>query len=1154
MNDQAPVAYAPLWRTAWRRLRQRPFQYILLVLGIALGVAMIVAIDVSSNSAQRAFDLSAAAITGKSTHRLVSGPAGVDQQLYVDLRRHGYDFSAPVIEGYVLARGLGNRAMQFMGTDPFAESAFRSPLWSNQNIAELGGFLTRPNGVVLSRQVAQKYGLAVGDRIALQVKGAPTTVTLVGLLTPADEVSNQKLSDLIIADISTAQELFHMPGRLSHIDLIIKDEATATRIQQRLPAGVRMETSDTQRDTVKQMTDAFTVNLTALSLIALLVGIFLIYNTVTFNVVQRRPFFAILRCLGVTREQLFWLIMTESLVAGLIGTGLGLLIGIWLGEGLIGLVTQTINDFYFVINVRNVSVSAESLLKGLIIGIFAAMLATLPPAIEAMRTVPASTLRRSSLESKITKLMPWLWVAWFGLGSFGVLMLWLPGNNLVVAFVGLFSVLIALALIAPPLTRFVMLRLAPGLGRLLGPIGRMAPRNIVRSLSRTSIAIAALMMAVSLMVGVSISVGSFRQTLANWLEVTLKSDVYVSPPTLTSGRPSGNLPVDAVRNISKWPGVRDAVMARYSSVFAPDWGREVELMAVSGDISDGKRPYRWIDGNKDTLWPRFLAGKGVMLSEPMVSRQHLQMPPRPITLMTDSGPQTFPVLAVFSDYTSDQGVILMDRASYRAHWQDDDVTTMFLFLASGANSGALIDQLQAAFAGREDIVIQSTHSVREASMFIFDRSFTITIALQLVATVVAFIGVLSALMSLELDRAHELGVFRAIGMTTRQLWKLMFIETGLMGGMAGVAFWWWQRPRTNAVAADSLVGVLVDENNAGYSLATVPGAVRFPRDLGPHYDYQTEWWYYTGNLETADGRLFGYQLTFFRRALAPPGEGVAIADASSWRTTQVYMAHFAISDISNRGFYPAEKFSRQALGLAGASSEPYAVWLDDWYARESNNNSVQLFARTQNTVLDLTLTQTLPPILQGNAGLSVKGAQPGNASNYYSLVRQESRGTVSVNGDTFMVSGLSWKDHEYMTSALAPEDVGWDWFGLQFYNGTALMLFQIRQADGSVTRFSSGTFVAGDGGVIPLESSDFRIKTTDRWTSDQSGATYPIAWEIEIERIGLTLRGAALMANQELRLSRTYWEGAVALEGRYQGMPISGRGYVEMTGYVQRLS
>lgn len=179
----------------------------------------------------------------------------------------------------------------------------------------VGWLLTRPNGVVLSRQVAQKYGLAVGDRIALQVKGAPTTVTLVGLLTPADEVSNQKLSDLIIADISTAQELFHMPGRLSHIDLIIKDEATATRIQQRLPAGVRMETSDTQRDTVKQMTDAYG-QFNRSQFDCLVGGYLLIYNTVTFNVVQRRPFFAILRCLGVTREQLFWLIMTESSLPG----------------------------------------------------------------------------------------------------------------------------------------------------------------------------------------------------------------------------------------------------------------------------------------------------------------------------------------------------------------------------------------------------------------------------------------------------------------------------------------------------------------------------------------------------------------------------------------------------------------------------------------------------------------------------------------------------------------------------------------------------------------------------------------------------------------------------------------------------------------------
>ncbi|KAA1251549.1 ABC transporter permease [Mycobacterium simiae] len=785
-NSRAFLAYAPLLHMAWRRLRQRPFQYVLLILGIGLGVAMIVAIDLSSSSAQRAFDLSTEAVTGKTTHRLVGGSAGLDEQLYVNLRKAGYDLSAPVIEGYVLAPRMGNHAMRLMGVDAFAEPPFRWTLWRKQDVSVLVKFLGQPNAVIISQGTAEKYQLALGDKFTLQVAGTPTTVTLVGLMATPDEITKEKSRDLIIADIATAQELFHMPGKLSHADLIIEDSATATQIAARLPPGVRLETADARTNSIRQMTSAFTINLTALSLIALLVGIFLIYNTVTFNVIQRRPLFAILRCLGVTRLQMFWLIMTESIIAGLIGTGVGLLFGIWLGEGVTNLVTRTLNDFYFIVNVRNVAVSHGSILKGLLCGILAAIVATIPPAIEAMRTTPASTLRRSSLESKVARLMPWLWASWLGLGGFGVLMLWWPADNLIMAFVGLFSVLIAFALTTPPLTRLVMLRIAPGLGRFLGPLGRMAPRDIERSLSRTSVAIAALMMAVALIVGVSMSVGSFRRTLANWLEVTLKADIYVSPPTLTSGRPSGNLPPDVVGILSKWPGVRDAVTARYATAFAPAWGRDVELMAVTGDMSDGKRPYRWIGGDQATLWSRFLAGEGVMLSEPLVSRQHLSIPPGPITLMTDSGPLAFPVLAVFADYTSDQGVVLMDQASYRNRWRDANVTTMFLFAKPGVTVETLLDQLRAKLAGREDIVIQSSRSVREASMVIFDRSFAITIALQLVATVVAFIGVLSALMSLELERAREVGIFRAVGMTVRQLWRLTLIRTMLMGTLAGL--------------------------------------------------------------------------------------------------------------------------------------------------------------------------------------------------------------------------------------------------------------------------------------------------------------------------------------------------------------------------------
>ncbi|KLO32469.1 FtsX-like permease family protein [Mycobacterium haemophilum] len=787
MENRTAFAYLPLWRTAWRRARQRPFQYILLILGIALGVAMIVAIDLSNGSAQRALDISADAVMGKATHRVVGGRDGsLDQQVYLDIRKQGYDFSAPVIEGYVLAPKMGNRVMRLMGVDPFAEPPFRPDIWRQQDLQAASNFLIRPNGVILSRDVATEYHLAPGDNFTLQVEGTPTTVSLVGLITPVDAITGQRLRDLVLADIATAQELFHMPDKLSHIDMIIKDQATAMQIKKRLPSSVRLEPAAAQNNAMKQMMTGFTVNLTAMSLIALLVGTFLIYNTVTFNVVQRRRLFGMLRCLGVTRDQLFWLVMTETLVAALLGSGLGLLFGVWLGESLIGLVTQSINDLYFVVNVREVALSTESLLKGLVIGIIAALLAALPPAVEAMRSTPANTLRRSALEGKVTTLVPWLWAAGFGLGGFGALMLWWPGKNLVLAFIGFCAVLTAFALIAAPVSRLVMLRVAPLLGRLFGPLGWMAPRDIVRSLSRTSVAIGALMTAVSVIVGVSLMVGSFRQTFASWLGLTLQTDIYVSAPSLVSTRPSGNLPADAVRILSEWPGVREAVTSRFAAVFAPDWGREVDLTAVSGDISDGKRPYRWIGGDERTLWQRFSAGEGVMISEPLVSRQNLRTPPEPITLMTDSGPRTFPVLAIYSDYTSDQGVVLMDQATYRSRWHDVDVTTMALFLKPGVSVDGLLNQLHATFAGRKDIVIQSSRSLREAALATFDRSFAVTRALQLVATTVAFIGVLGALLSLALERAHELGVFRAIGMSRRQLWRLVCLAAGLMGGMAGL--------------------------------------------------------------------------------------------------------------------------------------------------------------------------------------------------------------------------------------------------------------------------------------------------------------------------------------------------------------------------------
>lgn len=787
MDSGATTAYIPLWRMTWRRLGQRPLQYVLLILGIALGVALVVAVDLTNSSAQRSFSLSAEAITGKATDRIVSGRSGaVDQRIYIELRKRGFDLSAPVIEGYAVVPRIGNRPMRLMGIDPFAEPPFRPYLWSQQDISAAGSFLTKNNGVILSQPLAAEHHLSLGDDFTLKVNGTPTTVTVVGLINPPDEISAQRLTDLVITDIATAQELFHMSGRLSHIDLILRDTEAKNRITQGLPVDVHLETADARANSVKQMSAAFNLNLTSFSLIALLVGVFLIYNTVSLNVIQRRPVFGILRSIGATRRQLFGLIISESLLAALLGAVLGVVFGIWLAEALLSLVTRTLNDFYYVVNVREVAVSAGSLLKGSTMGVAAVLVATLPPAAEAMRTTPANTSRRSTLESKVTSLIPWLWMAALVVGGAGVLMLLWPGHNLVLAFAGLYAVLIAFALITLPVSRFVLLHLAGVLGLVLGPLGRMAPRNIVRSSSRTAVAVAALMTAVSVIVGVSMMVGSFRQTFGDWLNTTLRTDIHVSPPSLNSGHASGDLPSDAVPALRNWPGVRDVLTARYASVFDPDWGREVELMAVTGDISDGKRSYTWISGDVRDLWPRLLGGEGVMLSEPLVSNQHLPIPPRPVTLMTDSGPRAFPVLAVFSDFSSDRGLVLMDQGSYSRNWHDDKVTAAALFLDSGANAEEVMAGLENRFSGREDIVIQSSRSIREAALATFDRSFAVTEALQMVATVVAFIGVLGALMSLELDRTHELGTFRALGMTTRQLWRLTLIEAGLMGGMAGV--------------------------------------------------------------------------------------------------------------------------------------------------------------------------------------------------------------------------------------------------------------------------------------------------------------------------------------------------------------------------------
>lgn len=333
------------------------------------------------------------------------------------------------------------------------------------------------------------------------------------------------------------------------------------------------------------------------------------------------------------------------------------------------------------------------------------------------------------------------------------------------------------------------------------------------------------------------------------------------------------------------------------------------------------------------------------------------------------------------------------------------------------------------------------------------------------------------------------------------------------------------------------------DNSEGFERVTTPRLFVFPADHGPHPAFQTEWWYYTGNLTADNGRRFGFQLTFFRRALSPSPP----ARESAWAASDVYMAHFALSDIDGGQFYAFERFSRAAAGLAGASGEPFRVFLNDWSVEGSGPEGMTMHLRAaqDDVALDLIAVNSRPPVLQGNAGVSQKGSQIGNASAYYSLTRMVSEGTIRIGATTYAVRGLTWMDREWGTSALEEGLTGWDWFALQLESGHDLMYYQLREADGRPSPFVGGSLVLPDDTVIILGPGDVELSVTDTWRSPRSGAVYPSGWRLRLPRYGLDLTITPAIRDQELPVTVVYWEGAVTVSGT-----MSGRGYVELTGYA----
>jgi putative ABC transport system permease protein len=785
----------PIYRQAWRHAWRRPLQSFFLIVGVAIGVAMVVAIDLANGSAERAFQLGTETVTGKATHQITGGPSGLDESLFARIRTDGaYRLSAPVVESYVVAAALDSQPMRLLGVDPFAEAPFRSYLGPGDQAQGpaanyLSELMVQPNSVLLSTEVAARYNLAAGDTLTVRHGAERIDLTIVGLLEPSDDLSRRALDGLLATDIATAQEVLDKIGRIDRIDLIVppgaEGEAVLNRLAMLLPAGARIDPTSARTGAVNQMTAAFQLNLTALSLLALVVGMFLIYNTVTFSVVQRRPVLGSLRALGMTRREIFGMILAEALFLGAIGTLLGLGLGVILGRGAVQLVTQTVNDLFFVVSVREIELPIFTLVKGALIGLAAAAIGAAFPAWEATSVPPAGALKRSNVEERTRQVLPWLSLAGIGFLVAGAGLM-APAWNLIITFAGLFAVVIGAAFLTPVFTLWMMTAvqwLVQGRGVLM----RLAPRTVTRSLSRIAVAVAALMVAVSVIIGVGVMIGSFRQTVVLWLDDVLQADIFISPPSLGSNTAEMSLDPALLDQMAALPGISGAATTRgvdvVASVMNGDEIVPIRLTALSDDLAGADRRYRAALGDWQETWQAVREG-AILVNEPMANRLGLAVGDT-LRIQTDRGEHEFPIAGVTVDFDV-RSVVFIDDAIYRTWYDDDLISAIALFVAPGVDVDAKVLEIRAAFAGAEELLVRSNRGTRENALVVFDRTFTITVALQLLATLVAFIGILSTLMSLQFERSREIGVLRATGMTRWQLWRLSLMETGLIGAVAGL--------------------------------------------------------------------------------------------------------------------------------------------------------------------------------------------------------------------------------------------------------------------------------------------------------------------------------------------------------------------------------
>ena len=761
--------------SSWRFFTRHPWQLWLTLLSIALGTAVMVAVDLANMTANQSFRHSVNVLSGPMTHEITARQGEIPESFYTQLRvQWGLRDASPQVTATVNVVGL---QYTLLGLDPFSV-LFQPQAGFDIPADTLPRLLTQPDSVLIPSSLAEQENIKAGDRLKVMLNKTPREVTVLAIIDVKDDA---RLANLIVTDIATAQGLLGKSGVLSRIQLML-DEAQVTALQTRLPAGFELNSYQTQQQSFSQMTQAFRINLTAMSLLAMMVGAFLVYNTMTFSVLQRRQAFAINRMVGTTAMQLFRHMLLEAAILGLVGSALGVLLGILLGQGLLVLVTQTISDLYVSVDASELLITSWQVIKGMGITLLAVLAATLAPALEAARVQPVFVYRTSHLELTGKRISRWLLLA--GIIAMGIspMLISVSGQNLFIGFVALFLFIVGYSLIVPTVLKGILgwLQRIPSYSFYQ----RMTFRGVQASLSRTSLAIVALTVAVSATVGVSIMVGSFRASVADWLGDTLQSDLYISASTGSSSRIEGTLDAFWLQRVQALPGIASISTGRNARLEIN--GASIPMLVLQPGAHSG-RGFEYLHGEGDAIWQTFLQEDAILVSEPFAYHRRVQAGDNISVQTGEADSITLKIAGVYRDYSATQGMVVMPRRVYEKYWADRGISTIGLKLEQDTDVAAVTEQLwRWAGTSEQAVMVRSNKTIRDFSLQVFDRTFAITNVLRLLVVIVAFVGVFSALMALFLEKGREFSILRATGITPRQLQRLVLSQSALIGLLAGL--------------------------------------------------------------------------------------------------------------------------------------------------------------------------------------------------------------------------------------------------------------------------------------------------------------------------------------------------------------------------------